>query len=217
VPAEVHLLRANIDVLKLIRIDSDKIKQKAGQIEEFAGLVLRTVKNKPNTFNARDSTGIQDALLTAKQCFCFGLNDACIVFSSIAVECVLNWDTRLQQERKNRNVKGKRAWLDVDNKNLQLAHNKGLPIEKLLYNNEMIADLGTNKPVKFVFLRNKHVHGDYSALGEIHYLSDDSARLQVYRHTKSTTALGQLNNSIGFVNAWAECKPKVVIRQPVKS
>ena len=191
-------------ISKWIELDKE-IEDRATQIGNIPVLTVTSHRNKPNTFSAHEQVGIQNSLITAGRCYCLSLSDACIVFASLATECVLNWDVRLQLQRMQLYYK----WLDLDNKNLKLASDNGFPVKELLYPNEKMGDLQHNKkdPVRFVFLRNKFTHGDYLALGNIHYATEDGVELPVFI-ARPKNALEQLRRSIKFVSRWAEAKPE---------
>ncbi len=191
-------------VSKWIELDNE-IEKRATEVGNIPVLTVTSHKNNPNTFSAHEQVGIQNSLITAGRCYCLSLSDACIVFASLAVECVLNWDIRLQPQRMQTNY----SWLDLDNKNLNLASENKFPIKELLYPNEKLDDLQrSNKdPVKFVFLRNKFTHGDYFALRNIDYAVEDGIELPVFIK-RPKNALQQLERSIKFVSKWAEAKPE---------
>lgn len=208
---KVNLLRNKIDIAKILGMDTEDVKNRAAKIEAFEGLSIMSEKNKPNKFSASEHLGIQDALISAAKCYCLSLHDACIIFASIAVECVLNWDSRLQTVRKSKSKE--LGWLRINNRNLLCVHYKGLPVEALLYPDETINALEPKcAPIKFVFLRNKHAHGDYSGLDVIHYAVEDGDEIPVYRQPSPSDALEQLNRSINFVMKWAGSKPEVARR-----
>jgi hypothetical protein len=189
-------------------------KQKSQELGSIPQLELDNV-------GFAESIGIRHALVTAGICYCAGLNDACIVFSSIAAECVLNWDYRLEAEKSLKQYR----WLDVDNRNLKLANDSGLPVNELLFDGETIQDLGTpNQPVRFVKLRNKYVHGEYAAVDSIargtpfgeSLTMEELAQEQQYPtfiYVSGSDAFNQFKHASNFITCWAAQSPEIVISE----
>src|SRR5579884_978987 len=86
---------------------------------------------------------------------------ACIAMASTAVEIILNRDRRL---RALPNFKSSDGWAYLSNRTLRIARDNGLPSNALLSSGE---DLGSQKPIVFVEIRNKVAHGDVA-----HFVSD---------------------------------------------
>lgn len=88
---------------------------------------------------------------------------ACIAMASTAVEIILNRDRRL---RALPNFKAPDEWAYLDNRNLRIARENGLPTDALL---SLGDDLNSSKPIAFVVFRNKIAHGEIT-----HLVSDPS-------------------------------------------
>jgi hypothetical protein len=200
----------------LILHDASELTESAKQKSRDLGIVPQL---KLDVAGFEESIGIRHALITAGTCYCARLNDACIVFASIAAECVLNCDARLEAEKSPKQYR----WLDVDNKNLKLANDKGLPVSELLYDGETLQDLGRpNQPVRFAKLRNKYVHGEYAAVDSIargtpfgeSQTTEELANEQLYPafiYVSGSDALEQFRHARNFVTRWVEQSPEIVI------
>jgi hypothetical protein len=119
---------------------------------------------------------------------------AATAMSSTAIELILNRDRRLKTLPELRRVSG---WATLNNGNLRVARAHGLPVQTLLSTDE---DLGSDKRIDFVELRNKVAQGEISHL--VLDLSDydpDAARL----------AADQWKKMHDFIIEWFNTAPDV--------
>jgi len=77
-----------------------------------------------------------------------------IAMSSTAVELVINRDTRTCKARALKRTGG---WANLNNHNLRVAREHGLPVDALL---EAGDNLSSDNSIAFVRLRNKVAHGE---------------------------------------------------------
>lgn len=130
------------------------------QIKETLTLTVKE-KSSSITYPERESeVGITHSWFTACDCFLASLYAPSVLFASIAVECVLNHDTRLYSQRK----KSRNKWLSLTPNILNLARKKGLPTKLLLFKNENF------KMKKLLFVQRRHqvAHGNQEGYRKIH-------------------------------------------------
>lgn len=99
-----------------------------------------------------ETNGINRSWTIARDSYVVGLYDASIVFSSIAVECALNNDMKMNPDTRSNN------WVTLNKKTLKKMGKQNLPVEALLESDESIDD--EDLPL-FVKNRNKVAHGDF--------------------------------------------------------
>lgn len=206
------------DVKKVPTIDATKdyspynyknIVDNCSEINET--LILRiqddTRKNFPFVERISD-LGITSSWFCAIDCLAVGLYDPSVLFASIAVECVLNHDLRLEELRQNEPYK----WIDLNWKNLKRAHEKGLPTHLLLKENETFEEPSS---IEFVNRRNKVAHGDIEGYSNMYppafqkdAFQNDAFQFGHERPSKQH-ALDQIEKSKRFIVEWAKQKPKV--------
>lgn len=119
---------------------------------------------------------------------------ACIAMASTAVEIILNRDRRL---RALPNFKAPDGWAYLNNRNLRIARENGLPADALLTPGD---DLNSSKPIAFVEFRNKIAHG------EITHLVGD---LSDYDPSAEQMAADQETKMRRFVSEWFNTAPDV--------
>lgn len=151
--------------------------------------------------------GITSSWFCAIDCLAVGLYDPSVLFASIAVECVLNHDLRLEEERQ----KAKYKWLDLDAKNLELAYNRGLPTNLLLNIGESFA----SGSIEFVMRRNKVAHGDIEGYSNMYppvfqkNLFQKNVFQMGHPRPPKEHALSQIDKAKNFIVEWAKQKPQV--------
>jgi len=127
-------------------------------------------------------------------CFSVARFLATIVFSSTAVELVLNRDGRTKDHPRLRRVG---AWATLNKANLVVAAGEGLPVRSLLSEGESLED---EKPVRFVERRNKVAHGE---------ISDMIKDIVDYDPKAEVEALDQLKKGDRFIVEWFNTAPDV--------
>ena len=154
--------------------------------------------------------GITSSWFYAMNCLAVRLYDGSVLFASIAVECILNHDLRLDEDR----IKAKKYyWLDLDVKNITLAYKKGLPTNLLLNPNETFE----KKKIEFVKRRNKVAHGDVEGYYEMYPSGFDKKIFDAkvfqagHKRPSKEHAIDQMNKAKDFIIAWANQKPQVRI------
>jgi hypothetical protein len=133
----------------------------------------------------------------AGRCFHVGCFLGTIALASDLVEIILNRDSRTQMAQLTR-MKG---WATLNNKNLNVAHQNGLPVHLLLSSGE---NVDQPDPVTFVSRRNKVAHGNVLEL--IRDLSD-------YCDNAEEEALDQLDKAERFLVEWFNAAPDVQERK----
>lgn len=133
----------------------------------------------------------------AGRCFHVGCFLGTIALASDLVEIILNRDSRTQMAQFTR-MKG---WATLNNKNLNVAHQNGLPVHLLLSSGE---NVDQPDPVAFVSRRNKVAHGNVLEL--IRDLSD-------YCDNAEEEALDQLDKAERFLVEWFNAAPDVQERK----
>jgi len=149
--------------------------------------------------------GITSSWFYALNCLAVRLYDGSVLFASIAVECVLNHDMRLEPFRQNMSYK----WIDLNWQNLKHAHEKGLPTDLLLNIGETF---GVN--MEFVYRRNKVAHGDVEGYHKKYKGGFDSHGFDSdfdlgHERASQEHAIDQMNKAKDFIVAWANQKQKV--------
>src|SRR5690348_16911376 len=89
-------------------------------------------------------------LREASFCFCFERYLATIVLASATVEIIMNRDSRTKNHP--RFINAVNGWAPLNNENLSVAEEEGLPIHALLGGDETVKQ---TKPIHFVENRNK--------------------------------------------------------------
>jgi hypothetical protein len=130
----------------------------------------------------------------AALCFTVARFLATIVLSSSAVELILNRDRRTQKHQELKRISG---WATLNNQNLIVAREQGLPVEVLLSQDENLAHA---QPIRFVERRNKVAHGEIAHM--IRNLVD-------YDPAAEQEALDQLSKAERFVVDWFNTAPDV--------
>lgn len=197
--------------------DYDEIVK--SNLSQISNIAIDTIEIEDNPHG--ENNGITYSIQRAANCYCLSIHEACILFASIAAECIINWDSRMQSERQ----KAKYNWLDLDEGNLRDALREGLPINELLSEDEMRDLLSHGKNSKaerpeFINLRNKAAHGEYHAISVIPY---GTGFMPVHELNKSkemfplaiipdpVPALRQLQRCTNFFTRWVASKPKIVL------
>jgi hypothetical protein len=119
---------------------------------------------------------------------------AVIAMSSTAVELIINRDTRT---RKARALKRTAGWANLNNHNLRVARENGLPVDALL---EAGDNLSSDDPIAFVHLRNKVAHGEIEP-----FISD----LSDYDPAAEKLANEHESKMRKFVSEWYNTAPDV--------
>ena len=119
---------------------------------------------------------------------------ASIAMASSAVELILNRDRRL---RALLGFQRRHSWVNLNNKNLRIARQNGLPADALLSADD---DLDSHTPIAFVELRNKVAHG------EIKHLIKD---LSDFDPIAAQLAMDQESKMRRFVSEWFNTAPDV--------
>jgi hypothetical protein len=119
---------------------------------------------------------------------------ASIAMASTAVELILNRDRRL---RALSDFRGPYGWANLNNQNLRIARENGLPTQALLSAGD---DLDSDEPIAFVTLRNKVAHGEIG-----HLVSD----LSDYDPGAEQLAADQESKMRRFVSEWFNTAPDV--------
>lgn len=171
--------------------------------QEVAGLVRTIIFN--GTIDKADGLfseqlGITYSWTFARDAYIASLMPACIVFSSITVECAINNDARMfpakqkiYQDDMKRNRPDPSDWLTLSNRTLGQAKGAGLPVHELLDKTESIAT--DNDPtVTFIERRNKIAHGDYRSfmVGFEQDYGGESKVLRKFTDVRGIEALDQL-------------------------
>lgn len=119
---------------------------------------------------------------------------ASVAMASTAVELILNRDRRL---RALPNFKASDGWAYLNNRNLRIVREIGLPTDALLSPGD---NLDTNKAIAFVEFRNKIAHGEIA-----HLVSD----LSDYDPSAEQMAVDQESKMRSFVSQWFNTAPDV--------
>jgi len=119
---------------------------------------------------------------------------AAIAMASTAIELILNRDRRLRTLPKLKRISG---WATLNNGNLRVARERGLPVHTLLSPGE---DLCRLQPIAFVELRNKVAHGEIG-----HFVRD----LSDYDPDAARLATEQDSKMRHFVSEWYNTAPDV--------
>jgi hypothetical protein len=131
--------------------------------------------------------------------FCFGFARylAAIVLASGTVETILNHDRRTKKHPRFNRVND---WAVLNNENLSIAEDEGLPISALLDSDETIKQ---PHPVRFVANRNKLAHGNlFGFVKEIRTFPE-------YYTDAANEAFQQMRKSEQFVCDWFNTAPDV--------
>lgn len=154
--------------------------------------------------------GLSRPLIVSRNCYIEGIMDASILFSSIAVERIINIDTRMQEARKQLKIKSEgrnpTGWLSLNRYTLKDAHKEGLPVMNLLGTKESL-----NKN-KFIDRRNKIAHGDYSKY-TTQIGTDSDAGITLIRNNidiPPKEALDQFKKCSAFITEWAKKNPYII-------
>ena len=145
--------------------------------------------------------GILQSWKTSLNCFATTIYAGAILFASIAVECVLNHDSRLETYRLSKD----RKWIDLTESNLKEAQKVGLPTNILLERQD-------NFPkISFVAKRNKIAHGDTEGYRQIHLPEKIELGITYSNSWQPTReqALEQIEQAKKFIISWAEQMPEV--------
>ena len=130
----------------------------------------------------------------ASRCFTIARFLASITMASCAVELILNKDRRLRSGAKLRRVRG---WATLNNANLIIAADSGLPSSSLCSAGESLQQV---PPLVFVARRNRVAHGE--VLPMLKTLSDYDIRAE-------EEALDQVSKAQKFVIEWFNGAPDV--------
>src|SRR5579875_634732 len=130
----------------------------------------------------------------AIHCFDQGRYLAAIAMASSAIELILNRDRRLRRLEK---MKRRGGWVYLNNWNLRIARENGLPTDAHLSEGD---DLDGDKPIAIVDLRNKVAHGEIAHL--VRTLSD-------YDPGAKELAAAQELKMRKFVSEWFNTAPDV--------
>ncbi len=152
-------------------------------------------------------TGIVNNWIIACQCLAASQFSPALLYASIAVECVINRDSRLQSFKNQ----SKKSWLNLtNNETLKKADEVGIPVDLLCDTDENIND---SIIIRFIQRRNKIAHGDYSGYGKIPTIFKLSEKTRTSYSVQPTLehALYQIEKSKNFIIKWAQSIPSPVI------
>ena len=152
------------------------------------------------------NSGITNNWLIACHCMACSQHAAAVLFASIAVECVLNCDKRLQNYKQN----FKDCWIMLNMDNLREAYNQKLPTNILCEEGE---NLNQAKNIRFITRRNKIAHGDMRGFAKIPTmikLSDTKTRTIKSLQPKHEAALNQIKKAKEFIKEWTKLKPIII-------
>ncbi len=153
-------------------------------------------------------TGIISNWIIACNCLAASLFTPSLLFATIAVECAINHDSRLQSSKKSGNFK----WLNLTNNSiLKQAHDVGIPTKFLCDDGETIND---SKNIRFIDRRNKIAHGDcygYRKISTITKIPPNIIRTSKSEQPTREHALHQIEKSKNFIIEWAKSIPSPVI------
>src|SRR5207302_73898 len=110
---------------------------------------------------------------------------ACIAMASAAVEVIINRDCRCKGV-----LRQKTGWAYLNNVNLKVSRDLGLPVAELIAAGE---SLDSKAPIQFVQRRHKIAHGDTAQL--FRTLTD-------YDPSAKAAAEDQDRRAIAFVREW---------------
>lgn len=168
-----------------------------GKIDKADGLFSETI-------------GITLSWTYARDAYIVSLMPASILFSSIAVECAINNDSRMMTDREKQYLemqKNHRSnpsdWLMLSNVTLRKARANTLPVDSLLDKAESI-DTKNAPTAKFIKRRNLIAHGDYRH-HMVGFESDYGGPTKVLRKfadVPGSEALDQFLKASTFLNAW---------------
>jgi hypothetical protein len=131
----------------------------------------------------------------AGHCLDEGRYLAAIAMASTAVELILNRDGRMRALPEV--AQAPHGWANLNNRNLRLARNNGLPTTALVSEGD---DLDSDTPIAFVDLRNKVAHGEIG-----HLITD----LSDYDPSAARLADEQEARMRRFVSEWFNTAPDV--------
>lgn len=132
-------------------------------------------------------------LREASTCYSVSRFLATISMSGALVEIILNRDCRMNKQIDAHRIND---WITLNNRNLRLARDAGLPIDDLMEANDTVDD--DSSPIRFVQLRNKVAHGD---------LQDFPKQLSDYSPPYEEEAKSQLKKAMGFLITWYNSSP----------
>lgn len=189
--AEIRKLRPGAGALGLERyIPRDAV---GGRFEQL-GVVL---------FHDADCVPLDVMTYMREAGFCFGFARylAAIILASGTVENILNHDRRTRHHPRLIRVND---WAALNNDNLRIAEEEGLPISALLDPDETIKQA---VPIRFVENRNKLAHGNlFGFVREIGTFPE-------YSLDAANEAFQQVRKSEQFVCAWFNTAPDVQERK----
>jgi hypothetical protein len=209
VPYDVREVKTIDARLSYSPYNYNNIVENCSQIKET--LILQIERNSTQFPIVERVTNINitAAWFCSIDCLAVGLYEPSVLFASISTECILNHDLRLEEERQNQN----RKWLELNWKNLKIAHEKGLPTETLLNSGETLAK---DSNIEFVARRNKVAHGDlegyyniYPAKFDPEIFGNNDQFDFGYNKPSREHALDQINKAKNFIVDWAKQKPKI--------
>jgi len=174
------------------------IRESLRQKQKF---VLR-LKTKEVSFQVPErmiKSGISTSWYIALDCFSIQEYSPTILFASIAVESLLNHDSRMYSYRTS--LKDK--WINLSLNNLKKASEKGIDVSALIDRD--------GKGSEFIIRRNKIAHGDFS--GYVHFLWEKKPNREIMEKLDITRkqALNQLNRSFRFITTWAKTNPTIIL------
>ena len=190
-----------------IRFSTDAIVR---NLTGFTGMFEIRLTDGIGTFPEQfTEIGITINWTTAVDCLGLRIFPASVIFASIAVECALNHDLRLESYRQSMDYE----WIDLNFKNLKKAHQIGLPTDLLLKNNESFEN---NTRMEFVDRRNKVAHGDGSGYASIvgrREFTKGAYTSDAYQAGSSSPtrdhAIDQIETARKFIVAWASQSPTI--------
>ena len=152
------------------------------------------------------NSGIVNNWITAVECLAVSRYAPALLFASIAVECAINHDSKMQKIKENDT---KHNWINLTNNTVLMnAHKVGIPTEILCDEDESLND---KNYIRFIDRRNKIAHGDYSGYRKIPIMTKSNGILRISKSEQPTRehALYQIEKSKKFILEWA--KPTTLI------
>jgi hypothetical protein len=114
--------------------------------------------------------------------------DACIFYSSICIEKILNMDSRLNKYKEKEKIN----WININLSSFKEAYKRKLPIDELLDESEL--DMLNKKQDRdknpiFIIRRNKVLHGDISGYVDKRVLNKDQKEVIPFSKFKTDAGI----------------------------
>lgn len=187
------------------RYNLDNILKNYGKDFDGTFEIIIEDANSGTNVELETTIGITNNFIIACECLGGSLYSGSVLFASIAVEVILNHDTRLEDHRRLNS----RQWLTLTPNILQCAYNRGLPTNLLLGRGEKLG-----KNIKFIQKRNKVAHGDTEGYRKI--IMSKSRKLgRKYENRWEPSlvdALSQIKKTRKFIDEWGRGKPSLILK-----